>query len=70
MKRIVTLSLMAIACLAVQAQDKNVIVLAQGSMAYAEQAIYEAIQKPVLSSPRFGAAALAQALSVKERKTC
>ena len=52
------------------ASSVDVIVLAQGSMAYAEQAIYEAIQKPVLSSPRFGAAALAQALSVKERKTC
>ena len=31
MKRIVTLSLVAIACLAVQAQDKNVTVLAQGN---------------------------------------
>ena len=31
MKRIVTLSLMAIACLAVQAQDKNVTLLAQGN---------------------------------------
>lgn len=48
----------------------DVIVLAQGSMAYAEQAIYEAIHKPVLSSPRFGAAALAQALTAKERKSC
>ena len=31
MKRIVTLSLMAIACLAVQAQEKNVTVLAQSN---------------------------------------
>ena len=52
------------------ASSVDVIVLAQGSMAYAEQAIYKAIQNPVLSSPRFGAAALAQSLPVKERKTC
>lgn len=41
------------------------VLLAQGSMAYAEDAIYEKIGKPVLSSPRFGAQALAAALKAK-----
>ena len=41
------------------------ILLAQGSMAYAEEAIHEKIGKPVLSSPRFGAQALAAALKAK-----
>ena len=43
----------------------DVVLLAQGSMAYAEDAIYEKIGKPVLSSPRFGAQALAAALKAK-----
>ena len=43
----------------------DVILLAQGSMAYAEDAIHEKIGKPVLSSPRFGAQALAAALKAK-----
>ena len=34
-------------------------------MAYAEEAIHEKIGKPVLSSPRFGAQALAKALQAK-----
>lgn len=45
--------------------EVDVILLAQGSMAYAEEVMYETIGKPVLSSPRFGAAALAKALEVK-----
>lgn len=44
------------------ADQVDVILLAQGSMAYAEDAIHEKIGKPVLSSPRFGAQALAAAL--------
>jgi len=36
----------------------DVIVLCQGSMAYARQAVQEAIGKPVLASPAFGAMAL------------
>ena len=47
------------------ADQVDVILLAQGSMAYAEDAIYEKIGKPVLSSPRFGAQALAAALKAK-----
>ncbi len=43
----------------------DVILLAQGSMAYAEQAIFEKTGKIVLSSPRFGAAALKAALKAK-----
>ena len=43
----------------------DVIILAQGSMAYAEDAIHEKLGKPVLSSPRFGAKALAVALKAK-----
>ena len=43
----------------------DVIVLAQGSMAYAEKDIEKAVGKPVLSSPRFGAAALKKALRAK-----
>lgn len=43
----------------------DVILLCQGSMAYAEKAISDAIQKPVLSSPKFGAAALKKALEAK-----
>ena len=47
------------------ADQVDVILLAQGSMAYAEDAIHEKIGKPVLSSPRFGAQALATALKAK-----
>ena len=47
------------------ADKVDVILLAQGSMAYAEDAIHEKIGKPVLSSPRFGAEALAAALKAK-----
>lgn len=43
----------------------DVIVLAQGSMAYVEQDITAAYGKPTLSSPRFGAAALRRALAEK-----
>ena len=43
----------------------DVILLAQGSMAYAEQAVSEKTGRPVLSSPRFGAAALKEALKAK-----
>ena len=43
----------------------DVIVLAQGSMAYAEKDLTEHFGKPVLGSPRFGAAALRAALVSK-----
>ena len=43
----------------------DVIVLAQGSMAYVEKDITAAYGKPTLSSPRFGAAALKKALAEK-----
>lgn len=43
----------------------DVILLAQGSMAYTEEILAERFKKPVLSSPRFGVAALAKALEVK-----
>ncbi len=43
----------------------DVILLCQGSMAYAEESIHEAVGLPVLSSPRFGAKALADALKAK-----
>lgn len=43
----------------------DVIVLAQGSMAYVEEDISQAYGKPALSSPRFGAAALRRALQEK-----
>ena len=43
----------------------DVILLAQGSMAYAEQAIRETTGLPVLSSPRYGAAAVQKALEDK-----
>ena len=43
----------------------DVIVLAQGSMAYMEQDIAAAYGKPTLSSPHFGAAALRDALAGK-----
>ncbi len=47
------------------ADQVDVIVLAQGSMAYVEQDIEKAVGKTTLSSPRFGAQALKQALRAK-----
>lgn len=47
------------------ADSVDVIVLAQGSMAYVERDIETAVGRPTLSSPRFGAAALAEALREK-----
>lgn len=43
----------------------DVILFAQGSMAYCEEYIHEKYNKPVLSSPRFGAIALKKALIKK-----
>ncbi len=43
----------------------DVILLCQGSMAYAEESIHARTGLPVLSSPRFGAKALAAALKAK-----
>lgn len=43
----------------------DVILFAQGSMAYCEEYIHEKYGKPVLSSPRFGAVALKEALVKK-----
>ena len=51
-----------LAC-ALEIKDQvDVIVFAQGSMAYCEAYIAKQLQKPVLSSPRFGAEALREAL--------
>lgn len=47
------------------AADVDVIVLAQGSMAYCEEYLSKELGKCVLSSPRFGAAALKAALAAK-----
>ena len=47
------------------ADSVDVIVFAQGSMAYCEQYISDLYQKTVLSSPRFGAAELRKALRKK-----
>jgi Asp/Glu/hydantoin racemase len=47
------------------ADQADVILLCQGSMAYAEEFLAKQCGKPVLSSPRFGAAALKQALQAK-----
>lgn len=47
------------------AKDVDVILFAQGSMAYCESYIADMYQKTVLSSPRFGAAALKAALVSK-----
>ncbi|MBQ7562519.1 MAG: Asp/Glu/hydantoin racemase [Lachnospiraceae bacterium] len=47
------------------ADQVDVIVLAQGSMAYAEPSLSEKYRKPVLGSPRFGAVALKNALIKK-----
>ena len=43
----------------------DVIVLAQGSMAYVEKDIESAVNIPTLSSPRFGAVELRKALQAK-----
>ncbi|WP_371373472.1 aspartate/glutamate racemase family protein [Sporomusa aerivorans] len=43
----------------------DVILFAQGSMAYCEEYIHQQCGKPVLSSPRFGAVALKEALVKK-----
>lgn len=43
----------------------DIILFAQGSMAYCEEYIQQKYGKPVLSSPRFGAAALKEALVKK-----
>ncbi len=43
----------------------DVVVLAQGSMAYAEEHLREVFGKPFLGSPRFGAAELKKALQAK-----
>ena len=45
--------------------DVDVVVLAQGSMAYAEPKLEEVYGKPLLGSPRFGAAELKKALERK-----
>ncbi len=42
--------------------DVDVILFCQGSMAYCEELVQAAYQLPVLSSPRFGAASLKEAL--------
>lgn len=46
-------------------EQVDVILLCQGSMAYCEAALAEVCQKPVVSSPRYGAAALKEALRQK-----
>ncbi|MCR5160510.1 MAG: aspartate/glutamate racemase family protein [Lachnospiraceae bacterium] len=52
-------------CAAEIADKVDVIVFAQGSMAYCEKYIADKFNKIVLSSPRFGAAALKEALIKK-----
>ena len=52
-------------CAATIADKVDVIVLAQGSMAYCEQYLADKFGKVVLSSPRFGAAELKKALVKK-----
>lgn len=47
------------------ADQVDVILFAQGSMAYCEEYIHEKVGKPVVSSPRFGAQALKAALMKK-----
>lgn len=47
------------------AEKVEVVVLAQGSMAYAEPHLERVYGKPFLGSPRFGAAALKKALERK-----
>ena len=46
-------------------EDVDVVVLAQGSMAYAEEHLRAVFGKPFLGSPRFGAAELKKALQAK-----
>jgi Aspartate racemase len=43
-------------------KEVDVILFCQGSMAYCEELIFQTYHKPVLSSPRFGAVALKEAL--------
>ncbi|MDC7286944.1 aspartate/glutamate racemase family protein [Blautia schinkii] len=52
------------------APDADVILFAQGSMAYCEEYIAELCKKKVLSSPRFGAEALKKALIAKGVEVC
>ncbi len=52
------------------ADQVDVILFAQGSMAYCEEYIAELYHKTVLSSPRFGAAALKKALVEKGAIKC
>ena len=52
-------------CAGTVADRADVILFAQGSMAYCEGYIAEKYNKTVLSSPRFGAAALKAALAAK-----
>ena len=52
-------------CAYMKEMDVDVIVLAQGSMAYVEKDLHEAYGIPVLSSPRFGAIELKKALQEK-----
>lgn len=47
------------------AEEADVILFAQGSMAYCEDIIYEKYGKMVVSSPRFGAVSLKEALAAK-----
>ena len=54
-----------LACAQTIADQVDVIVFAQGSMAYCEEYIAEQTRKVVLSSPRFGAVALKEALVKK-----
>ena len=51
-----------------EAADADVIVFAQGSMAYCEEYIASLYGKPVLSNPRFGAKAVKAALIAKGKK--
>ncbi len=48
----------------------DVILMCQGSMAYCETLIREKTGRPTLSSPRYGAAALAEALKAKGVSLC
>ena len=43
----------------------DILLLCQGSMAYCEEYLEEKIGVPVVSSPRYGAAALKEALKAK-----
>lgn len=52
------------------AKEADVILLCQGSMAYAEDAVREASGKFTVSSPRYGAAALKKALQEKGALKC